>query len=54
VAAGESATVTVTVPSRLLAHWDSGWQYEAGTFTLRVGTSAVELPFSAEVEVQGR
>ena len=38
-AAGESVTATVTIPARSLANWDNGWQYEAGTFQVHVGTS---------------
>lgn len=49
VAAGRSERVSIDVPTRLLAHWADGWQYEPGTFTLRAGTSAVELPLSAKV-----
>ena len=44
LAAGESATVDVEVPTRLLAYWDDGWTYEPGAYTLRVGTSVVDLP----------
>ncbi|MBT2498590.1 glycoside hydrolase family 3 protein [Agromyces sp. ISL-38] len=52
VPAGASATVSVTVPTRMLAHWGEGWEYEPGVFTLRVGTTAVDLPFSAQLSVQ--
>ena len=52
VAAGETAQVSITVPSRLLAHWDAGWAYEAGEFTLRVGTTAVELPFDTTLRLE--
>ena len=53
VAAGQRATVEVAVPTRTLAHWDAGWQYEAGDYTLRIGTSAVDLPLTAHVAIQG-
>jgi beta-glucosidase len=46
LAAGESASVEVTVPIRLLAYWQDGWQYEAGEYRLRAGTTAVDLPLS--------
>jgi beta-glucosidase len=46
VAAGERASVEVTVPTRLLAHWQDGWQYEDGEYLLRAGTTAVDLPLS--------
>ena len=51
VAAGGSETVEVRVPTRLLAYWDAGWQYEPGAYTLRIGTSAVDLPLEVAVEV---
>ena len=44
VPAGQRATVEVAVPTRYLAHWDAGWTSEPGDYTLRVGTSAVDLP----------
>jgi beta-glucosidase len=52
VAAGAGATVEVAVPSRLLAHWEDGWTYEPGAYTLRIGTSAIDLPLTATVDVQ--
>lgn len=51
VAARDEATVDVTIPTRLLAHWDDGWQYEPGAYTLRIGTSAFELPLTAPLEL---
>ena len=51
VPAGQTATVQIDVPTRLLAHWDSGWQYEPGTYLLRAGTSVVELPLQVAVEL---
>ncbi|GAA4169540.1 glycoside hydrolase family 3 protein [Gryllotalpicola koreensis] len=53
LAAGESASVRVEVPTRLLAYWDEGWVYEPGEFTLRVGTTAAELPLSATISLEG-
>ncbi|TKJ20328.1 glycoside hydrolase family 3 C-terminal domain-containing protein [Blastococcus sp. CCUG 61487] len=44
VPAGASARVQVDVPTRHLAHWADGWQYERGAYRLRIGTSAVDLP----------
>jgi len=49
VAAGELASVTIQVSTRLLAHWDAGWQREPGAYRLRVGTSAADLPLDAEI-----
>ncbi len=46
VPAGSSASVDVEVPTRLLAYWQDGWQYEAGDYQLRIGTDAVTLPQS--------
>jgi beta-glucosidase len=43
--------VKVSVPTRLLAYWQDGWRYEPGTYQLRVGTSAVDLPLTAKVEL---
>ncbi|MPQ96587.1 glycosyl hydrolase [Modestobacter sp. I12A-02628] len=51
VAAGETAQVKVAVPSRYLAHWADGWQYEPGAYSLRVGTSAVDLPLTTTVTI---
>jgi beta-glucosidase len=51
VGAGESTQIEVSVPSRLLAYWDAGWQSEPGDYRLRVGTSAVDLPLDATVEL---
>ena len=51
VPAGESASVDVEVATRLLAYWADGWTYEPGAYTLRVGTSVVDLPFDTTVEL---
>jgi beta-glucosidase len=51
VAAGQRAQVLLSVPTRLLAYWQDGWRYEPGAFQFRVGTSAVDLPLTAEVEL---
>jgi beta-glucosidase len=52
VPAGQKARVEVQVPTRLLAHWADGWTYEPGEYVLRVGTSVVDLPLDASVELQ--
>jgi beta-glucosidase len=52
--AGQQITVPVTVPRRALAHWDDGWIVEPGVFTLRVGTSVEDLPFSTDLGLDGR
>jgi beta-glucosidase len=51
VPAGEKAELHVSVPTRLLAYWQDGWRYEPGAYQLRVGTSAVDLPLTAKVEL---
>ena len=51
VPAGETARVQITVPTRLLAYWQDGWQYEPGAYQLRVGTSVTDLPQTAKVEL---
>jgi beta-glucosidase len=51
VPAGEKARLQVSVPARLLAYWRDGWRHEPGAYQLRVGTSAVDLPLAAKVEV---
>jgi len=52
VAAGAGAEVAVSVPTRLLAHWQQGWQYEAGEYLLRAGTTAVDLPLTRPLKLQ--
>jgi beta-glucosidase len=32
-------------------YWQDGWRYEPGAYRLRVGTSAVDLPLTAQVEL---
>jgi beta-glucosidase len=51
VRAGEKAPLHISVPTRLLAYWQDGWRYEPGGYQLRVGTSAVDLPLTAKVEL---
>jgi beta-glucosidase len=49
--AGQTVTAAVEVPTRLLAYWDNGWTYEAGDYTLRIGTSVNELPLKTTLEL---
>jgi beta-glucosidase len=49
---GEEAEILIPVPTRMLAHWEDGWQYEPGEYTLRVGTSADRLPLSTSVSLE--
>jgi beta-glucosidase len=46
---GETATIVLDVPTRLLAYWDNGWTYEPGAYILRVGTSVTELPLETTI-----
>ncbi|KAB1650473.1 glycosyl hydrolase [Pseudoclavibacter endophyticus] len=46
---GETRTTQVRVPARAVAHWNSGWSYESGDYTLRIGTSSTDLPFTTTV-----
>ena len=51
VSAGEKARIGVEVSTRLLAYWSDGWAYEPGQYVLRVGTTVMNLPFTATVEL---
>jgi len=51
VPAGERAQVLLSVPTRRLAYWQDGWRYEPGAYQLKVGTSAVDLPLAAKLEL---
>ena len=51
VPAGRTMRVEVAVPTRYLAYWDDGWQYEPGEYRLRIGTTAVDLPLDVTVVV---
>jgi beta-glucosidase len=48
---GTSVTTQINVPTRLLAHWDRGWQYETGAYRLLIGTSVEDLPMTAEINL---
>jgi beta-glucosidase len=51
-AAGERVTAEIGVPTRLLAHWSDGWQYEVGDYLLRAGTSVSQLPLEATLRLE--
>jgi beta-glucosidase len=51
-AADETVTAVLAVPTRLLAYWDNRWTYEAGDYTLRIGTSVGELPLEIGIELK--
>jgi beta-glucosidase len=51
---GETRRVTVPLDLRSLAYYDvtaKGWRAEAGTFTVRVGGSAADLPLTAPLRL---
>ncbi|WP_227999181.1 beta-glucosidase family protein [Nocardia australiensis] len=48
---GQTRLVRITLPPRVFAHWDHGWQVEPGTFTVQAGTSVDVLPLRAGVVV---
>jgi beta-glucosidase len=52
VDAGAGADVPVTVRGRELAHWDGGWSWEPGEFTLHVGTSVDDTPVRLELSLK--
>ena len=45
---GERDRATSRSSTRLLAYWADGWTYEPGAYTLRVGTSVVDLPLDRD------
>ncbi|WP_194764929.1 glycoside hydrolase family 3 protein [Microbacterium sp. UFMG61] len=47
--AGGSSEVEISIPRRALAHWDAGWQYEPGTYILKLGSSVLDLPHAVAV-----
>ena len=51
-AAGATLPVSIPVRAREFAHWDNGWKYESGEFTLRVGFNVMELPHSQNISLQ--
>ena len=48
---GHRDRVSITVPARAFAHWDGSWRYEPGAFDVAVGTSSVDLPLTASIEL---
>jgi beta-glucosidase len=47
--AGKSAEVEIEVPARELAHFDGGWQYEAGTFGILAVFSVSDVASRREI-----
>ncbi len=52
VDAGKTASVGIRIPVRAFAHWDEGWTFEPGAFTLRIGTSVIDLPLDTTVKLE--
>lgn len=50
---GESRTVTFTLDDRSFAVWADGWKTPAGTYTVQVGASCLDIRLSAEMGVEG-
>jgi len=48
-AAGETKSVAVNIRGREFADWNQGWNYEAGEFTLHIGSNVNDLPASFTV-----
>ena len=51
---GESQTLTMTIPVRMLASFDeagSQWLTEAGTYTFRIGTSSRDIAATAQLKI---
>jgi beta-glucosidase len=48
-AAGETKSVAVKIRGREFADWNKGWNYEAGEFTLHIGSNVNDLPVSFNV-----
>ncbi|WP_433528474.1 beta-glucosidase family protein [Micromonospora sp. CA-263727] len=51
IAAGASAVVEVELAARAFAHWDGGWQFEVGDFTLTAGAALSDPALRATVTV---
>ncbi|MCA1781979.1 MAG: glycoside hydrolase family 3 C-terminal domain-containing protein [Intrasporangiaceae bacterium] len=51
LAPGETTRTVIEVRDRDLAYWSDGWQMESGEYTLRIGSSVVDLPLSVSVRL---
>jgi beta-glucosidase len=49
---GAEETARITLPSRAFAHWDRGWQVEAGAYTVHAGFRVDDLLRSTDVAIQ--
>ena len=50
---GESRTVDFPLDDRSFAIWSDGWKVPAGTYTLLVGSSSVDIRLQQEIEMPG-
>ncbi len=48
-AAGETTSASITIRGREFADYNNGWNFEAGEFTLHIGSSVNDLPVSFNV-----
>ncbi len=50
---GETAQIEVPIAARALAYWgDQGWALEPGSYTVRAGSTAHDLPLTAHLELE--
>lgn len=47
---GETVTAVIPVPPRRLAYWSDGWIVEPGQYTVKIGSSVIDLPLSVDWE----
>jgi beta-glucosidase len=52
LAPGGTASVEVRIPARSFAHYDSGWQFEPGTFRILVGRHSADDFQVVEIELR--
>lgn len=49
--AGEAKTASISIRGREFADWNNGWNFEAGEFTLLIGSNVNDLPVSHAVRM---
>jgi beta-glucosidase len=49
--AGDAREVSIPLHPHTFEHWDNGWTTEPGDFTLRAGSSVVDLPLTTTIQV---
>lgn len=50
---GQSKEITFTLDDRSFAVWNNGWVIPAGTYTIELGASAVDIRLNTRIEVAG-